>query len=258
MTAAALHFLVPHITPHPDDVARELFATEQRATPQDTRLATVCVILTTPQGYADALALLGEAWSGTLTPTTIALSAPFPDYSEHAADLAVPDLPRDVTTVPVSWQRTGLPDGSHLLPDFQVCGECEVVCPDGTPYCSSRCREKAGAAARPPLGKRYPITSAESQHYIDSGEWPDDGSAAGRRAQLLAARETLPSHLCEGERDENNRACCTGDDVRCVTYIPGHLDADVAATEQRALWCFDCRMDARVRGDILVRSEDPA
>jgi hypothetical protein len=240
-------------------VARELFATEQRATPQDTRLATVCVILTTPQGYADALALLGEAWSGTLTPTTIALSAPFPDYSEHAADLAVPDLPRDVTTVPASWQRTGLP--GWLAPPART-----SRCAGSARSCvrTGRPTARADAERRPaPLHDR-PWASATRSPAPRASTTSTRASGRTTARRLDGARSCSPHarrcrrHLCEGERDENNRACCTGDDVRCVTYIPGHLDADVAATEQRALWCFDCRMDARVRGDILVRSEDPA
>lgn len=45
--------------------------------------------------------------------------------------------------------------------------------------CAGQCVVEAGRmwlvyrGKRPPRGKRWPITSAESQYYIDTGEFPD-------------------------------------------------------------------------------------
>jgi hypothetical protein len=217
---------------------RDLYDTE-RAAP--TTPATPSIYLTTRQGYIDALALMGEWWAGALAPVLLAGCAPFTEPEDD-------DAPR--------------------------CEACWQLCPSGSdyaPYCSRACEEsaelaeEARIAAGPPPGKRHPVTSAESQTYIDTGEWPDAGALLPPRhateaeiAERLARATALLGEprplVCEGERDAENRACCEGEDVQRVTYVPyEEIDPCVA------LWCSTCRINAELcLGHTILRREDAA
>lgn len=51
----------------------------------------------------------------------------------------------------------------------------EILCPKGDPDCTSG-DDECHDACELPEGKRWPITSIESQTYIDTGELPDAGA----------------------------------------------------------------------------------
>jgi hypothetical protein len=137
----------------------ELFDTELRATP-----LIVCpsVLLTTRQGYRDALALIGEWWAGTLSPSILAHAAPYPLYVEP------PEKP-DAGVVAVV--------------DCEWCGwthEAEKDCEDARRF--------------PPR----PATDAEiaerRQRAVDLLGEPDPMARAGLRALAYAAlAATIPS-----------------------------------------------------------------
>jgi hypothetical protein len=56
----------------------------------------------------------------------------------------------------------------HPLPDDEQCPMPACV------EARAAARRRMGVEERrPPEGKRHPITSVESQTYIDTGEWPD-------------------------------------------------------------------------------------
>lgn len=59
--------------------------------------------------------------------------------------------------------------GEHVAADVDPCPKGDPECETGDDgSCHDGCE-----APRPPAGKRYPVTSSESQVYIDTGEWPD-------------------------------------------------------------------------------------
>lgn len=78
-----------------------------------------------------------------------------------------------------------------------------------------------------PAGKRHPITSAESQLYIDTGELPN------------AAQ-------CYGSEDQRGNPTCEGDDVYLV--VARALEGEVICTA----WCAECRRIATDVADFTI------
>lgn len=211
----------------------DLYDAERNA---PTHRADPIVLRTTPQGYADALALIGEWWGGALVPATLSFSAPYPATLPRV--VIEPQEPGGfVPEPPPEWN-----------PDAPTCEWCGAACPNGSdyaPWCSKQCQDAGeGRAAdfagdahergeHPPEGKRHPITSAESQHYIDSGEWPDDDGGD----------EGCPV----GDPD------CVGSDGDChdACEAPDGVQEGLMATELRheidAAWASVDRIERRER-----------
>lgn len=84
-------------------------------------------------------------------------------------------------------------------------------------------------APEPPAGKRHPITSAESQAYIDTGEWPD---------ATLPAWTTLTFRCCSCKRlTFASREAI--DIIRNESYDPTDTDEDIVGGMDYCLGCIN-------------------
>ena len=183
-------------------------------------------ILTTPQGYVDALALIGELHAGTLTPATLALAAPYPSLDDPDGLLELADPPMNDSTELLGPQRTGLPDGP---PDDEPrCERCsETVGPhDDTryaPFCSIGCKTAAEIAMR------------------------------RARAVALLGEPRLPLR-CDGVQDEHGRSICEGNHIARVTFV-----RERGGEPRLANWCYECRCAAEaLDGALIEKVEDAA
>lgn len=128
-------------------------------------------------------------------------------------------------------------------------------CPKGDPDCYGPTDGSHDACERPvPEGKRLPITSAESQTYIDNGELPDAGWVPA--GQLI--EDTVYAGMCFGAEGVNGEPICDGPDVKRVRAKAPGVPFEQGDGWFTTDWCAECRATAEVDGYIVQVVEQGA